>query len=109
MSMELYSELQDKLAILETYTKEVGKYGRQFAQAEMEYRIAKAKKILELRDNGFPVTITQDVVMGSPEIARARFKRDCAEVLYKAAFESINTTKLSIKILEAELEREYRG
>ena len=42
-----------------------------------------------------------------PEIAKLRFERDVAEVVYRSALEAINATKLQIKILDAQVEREW--
>ena len=44
---------------------------------------------------------------GIPSIAELRFKRDSAEAVYKANQEAINSTKLQIRILESQIEREY--
>lgn len=109
MSIELFQELQTKLDLLEAYTKERRSCGIDLAEKERAYKVAKAKKILELRDKKVPVTIIGDLVMGTPEIARLRFERDCAEVLYSSSFDAINSLKLNIRVLENELDREYRG
>lgn len=47
------------------------------------------------------------VAYGIPSIAELRFKRDCAETIYKANQESINSIKLQIRILESQIEREW--
>lgn len=109
MSMELFQDLQTKLDLLDAYTKDRRRCGLQLAEKERDYKVAKAKKILELRDQKVPVTIIGDLVMGTPEIARLRFERDCAEVLYSSSFDAINSLKLNIRIIENELDREYRG
>ena len=44
---------------------------------------------------------------GNPEIAKLRFERDVAEVVYKSAMEAINGYKLQIKILNDQLDREW--
>ena len=53
------------------------------------------------------MTIISDICRGNAEIADLRFKRDVAEVDYKAAQEAINSYKLQIKILEAQRAREW--
>ena len=56
------------------------------------------------RVNGTPVTIISDVCRGKKEIAKLRFERDCAEVVYKSAQEAINSYKLQIRILDAQIQ-----
>lgn len=107
--MDLWSEIQTRFEHLDYALKEVGGRGRTYAEAEAAYRQALATKILELREAGLPVTITPDVARGTKEIALLKMERDCAEALYKAAAESINVNKLRIKILEAQMNREYQG
>lgn len=104
---DLYLELRDKLSLLDRALGEFGRRGRTYAQAERDYRVEMAKKVLAERANGQPVTIISDICRGSAEIAKLRFERDVAEVDYKAAQEAINTYKLQIKILEAQIAREW--
>lgn len=108
--MDIWQEIQSRLDLLDVALKEVGKRGREYAEAESEYRTALAVEILRLRnDEGYPVTLVPDLARGNPNVARLKVERDCKESLYKAALEAINVNKLRIKILEAEYDREYRG
>lgn len=107
MDYDLVQEIGQKSRLLDTAIKELGKRGRAYAEAEKEYRIAMARKILEEREKGTPVTIISDLCRGNPEIAKLRFDRDCAEVVYKSAMEAINGYKLQIRILDAQVEREW--
>lgn len=104
---DLIGEIGQKTRLLDTAIKELGVRGRAYAQAERDYRVAMAKKILLERENGTPVTIISDICRGNPEIAKLRFERDCAEVVYKSAMEAINGYKLQIRILDAQVEREW--
>jgi hypothetical protein len=54
-----------------------------------------------------PVTLINQVIYGYPEIANLRFKRDCAEVVYRANLEAINSYKLMIKILQNQIDKEW--
>lgn len=81
--------------------------GYLLAEAEKRYRIAKAKKELELKKDGFPVTLIIDQAKGDDEVSQLAFERDCALVTYKANTEAILVKKLELKIMESELEREY--
>ena len=109
MENDIWSEIQLRFDHLDYALKEVGGRGAVFAEAESNYRQALALRILELREEGLPVTITPDVARGTEEIALLKKKRDCAEALYKAAAESINVNKLRIKILEAQMQREWNN
>lgn len=109
MSAETYVELREKMAMLDKALREIKPRGVELAEAEKDYRAALAAKILELRADKYPVTITPDLARGDPNVSELRFKRDCASALYKAAFEGINILKLSIKILESEIDRDFRG
>lgn len=106
---DLMLELESRFSTLDQALKHVGKRGRDYANAEMEYRVALAEKMLVERDRGTPVTILSDICRGDREIARKKFDRDVAESSYKAALEACNVYKLRIKVLEAQIEREYHG
>jgi hypothetical protein len=102
-------ELSNKVSLLDSALQQLGNRGRLYADAEQKYRVALAQKILIERDKGTPVTIISDVCRGDREIARLKFDRDCAEITYKAAMEACNVYKLQIKILENQIEREWKG
>ena len=104
---DLVNAISDKTALLDAAITQLGKRGRTYAQAEMDYKIALAKKILTERDKGTPVTIISDVCRGDPQIAKLRFERDCAEVVYKSAMEAINSYKLQIRMMDSQLSREW--
>lgn len=104
---DLFIELQDKQRLLETALGELGKRGRAHANAEQVYRIALAQKILEEREKNVPVTIISDICRGDKAIAKLKFERDCAEVIYSAALEAIQTYKLAIRMLDAQIGREW--
>lgn len=105
--MDLMEELERRTKILDASIKELTKTGKAYAEAEREYKIAVCKKALELKDGGMPVTLIQLVIYGYQEIATLRFKRDTAQVIYNANQEAINSTKLEIRILQNQIEKEY--
>lgn len=108
MTLDLISEIGAKSAMLDTAVKQLGIRGKAYAQAERDYKVALAKKIMQEREKGTPVTIVSDICRGDTEIARLRFERDCAEVVYKSAMEAIQSIKLQIRILDAQIEREWK-
>ena len=105
--MGLYQELETKTRLLDQAVRELRGRGTALAQAERDYKVAAAKKIVELRDRGYPVTVIPDLMRGDEEVSLLRFKRDCAETLWKSALEYIQVTKLQIRIIEAQIEREW--
>lgn len=107
MDYDLINEIGQKSRLLDKAICELGTRGRAFAQAEHDYRVELSKKVLQERDKGIPVTIISDVCRGDSIIARLRFERDVAEVVYRSAMEAINGYKLQIKILDAQVEREW--
>lgn len=104
---DLMQEIQSKTRLLDSAISQLGKRGNTYAQAEHDYKIALSQEILIERDKGTPVTIINDICRGKPSIAKLRFERDVAETSYKAALEAINGYKLQIKILDAQIAREW--
>lgn len=103
----LIQEIGAKSSMLDAAVKQLGIRGRAYAQTERDYKVALAKRIMEERAKGTPVTIISDICRGDTEIARLRFERDCAEVVYKSALEAIQSIKLQIRILDAQASREW--
>lgn len=106
---DLVIELQGKVQMLDKALQQLGNRGRAFAQSEQDYRIALAQKIITERDKGTPVTIISDVCRGDKVIAKLKFERDVAEAVYKSALEAINCFKLQIKVLENQIDREWKN
>lgn len=104
---DLINEIGQKSRMLDAAIRELKVRGVAYSQAERDYRVALAEKMLKERDNGIPATICSDICRGDKTIARLRFERDCAEVVYKSALEAINAMKLQIRILDAQVEREW--
>lgn len=100
---ELY-ELCDKLTVSGEQMK---RYGREKAQAEYDYKIVLRQEALKMRANGEAVGMIDKTVYGIPEVAEKRLKRDIAETMYDTARESINTLKLKIRIIDAQISREW--
>lgn len=108
--MDLYNELMQKIKELNISIKKLRETGTEYAEAEKEYKITLRKEALKLRaEAGMPVTLIQQVVYGVPEVANKRFNRDVKEAVYKANQEAINSTKLQIRIIENQLQREWNN
>lgn len=105
--IDLYVELQNKLHELEVSLKELRNSGTNYAQSEKDYKILLRKECLKLRDEGMAIGMIDKTCYGIPNVAEARFKRDVAETIYKANLEAINSIKLQLRLIEAQISREY--
>lgn len=105
--MDLLNELQQKLKELDISVKQLRKSGSSYAKAERDYKIKLREECLKLRDEGMAIGMIDKTAYGIPSVAELRFQRDCAEAVYKANQESINSIKLQIRILESQIDREW--
>ena len=105
--MDLYNELQSKTRELEISIKMLRKTGGEWAKAERDYKILLRQECLKSRDDGMAVGMIEKTCYGIPSVADARFKRDMADVVYKANLEAINSIKLQMRLIEAQLQREW--
>ena len=104
---ELIQELQSKTKQLEMSVRQLRKSGTDYAQAERDYKVLLRTECLKLRDSGMAIGLIDKTCYGIPSVAEARFKRDVAEAVYKANQESINSIKLQMRLLEAQIAREW--
>ena len=95
--------------MLETALKECKTRGRAAADAEQTYRVKLAEKILLLREGGLPATLIPDVARGDKDVARLKFERDCAQVVYDNAKEAVLCFKKQIDVLREQIEREWEN
>ena len=106
--MDLYEQIQNYIAQLDVSVKQLRKSGSDLAEAEQKYKICLRQEALKLRaEKNMPVTLINQIIYGVPEVARLRYDRDVKEAIYQANMESINSTKLKLRILENQLDREW--
>jgi len=105
--MDLQIELNSKIKQLEFSIKELRKNGTEYAQAEKEYKQLLRVECLRLRDDGMAIGMIDKICYGIPSVAEARYKRDVTETIYKANQEAINSIKLQLRLIEAQIEREF--
>ena len=108
-SLEKSHEIQEKCKLLDNSIKMLRKTGSDYAKAYTDYRVALAKELLVLKNDGYAITLAGDIARGKPEIAHLKFEEISKEAIYKANMESINVLKLQIKVLENQIEREFGG
>lgn len=104
---DLVQELQSKTQQLEVSIRQLRKTGTDYAQAEKDYKVLLRQECLKLRDEGMAIGMLDKVCYGIPSVAEARFKRDVAEAVYRANQEAINSLKLQMRLLEAQISREW--
>lgn len=107
--MEELQKLEELNNLLTSALSEYKKRGYEYAKAYKDYRVKVAKKLLELKADGMPVTISYDIARGDEEVASAKEKEIITECLYKSCQEAINTFKLQIKVLQAQIDTEYKN
>lgn len=106
--MDLYNDIQQLMQELTTSIKLLRKNGNELASAERDYKICLRQEALKLRhEQDMPVTLINQIIFGVPEVANKRFKRDIAQTMYDTNQEHINVTKLKLRLLEAQLNREW--
>lgn len=105
--MDLYEEIQRLMAELTASIGKLRANGEKLAAAEKDYKITLRQEALRLRSGDMPVTLINQIIYGVKEVAEKRFKRDVEEANYEANKEHINVTKLKLRVLEAQLAREW--
>lgn len=106
--MDLYEQITRFINELDISVRQLRKSGTELADAEQKYKICLREEALKLRaEKNMPVTLINQIIYGVPEVAKLRFDRDVKEAVYQANLEAINSTKLKLRILENQLNREY--
>ena len=105
--MDLINELNNLINKLDISVKSLRKTGSEYAKAYTDYRVALAKELMILKEEGYAITLAGDIARGKPEIARLKFKEISSEAIYKANQESINALKLQIKIIQGQINKEW--
>ena len=106
--MDLVNDIQNLMQELTTSIKLLRKNGNDLANAERDYKVCLRQEALKLRnEENMPVTLINQIIYGIPAVAEKRFKRDVAETMRSTNLEHINVTKLKLRLLEAQLNREY--
>lgn len=106
--MDLINDIQLLMEELTISIKKLKYTGQALAEAERDYKICLRQEALKLRvEKDMPVTLINQIIFGVPEVADKRFKRDIAETIYNTNQEHINATKLKLRLLESQLNREW--
>ena len=107
--MDLQRELDYKSKLLYMSVEELKKTGEEYAKAYTDYRVELAKELVKLKNEGYAISLANDIARGKPEIAKLKFEEISKEAVYKANQESINVLKLQVKLLENQIGREWES
>ena len=105
--MDITQEIRYKMKLLDASVRELAKTGREYANAYTNYRVALAKELVKLKDEGYAITLASDIARGKPEIAKLKFEEISKEAVYKANQETINAIKIEIKVIQEQINREW--
>jgi len=81
--------------------------GVKLAEAERDYKVKLCETVLRIKDERQTSTNINLMIYGMKEVADLRFKRDIAQTIYNTNLEHINGTKLQLRLLEAQISREW--
>ena len=107
--MSYWNEIEAGISYLEERTKEYEAHILASAQAEAEYRKAKALALLDERTKGTPATIMRDLIFSRPDIQRAFMERATTAAVADADKEAINTIKKKLQLLDAQEARDWQA
>lgn len=105
--MDIVNQINYLQKQLDKSIKLLRQTGEQYATAYTEYRVALAKELMKLKDEGYAITLAGDIARGKPEIAKLKFEEIAKEAIYKANLESINALKIEIKVLSNQYDKEW--
>ena len=105
--MDLLNTLNDLNRQLPEAIRLMGKYGRDYATNQRDYKKAVAGETIRLKEGGYPATIIRDIIYESENVLNAMYERDKSEVLYKTSLEHINALKTEIRVLEELIDKEW--
>ena len=107
--MASWNEIESGIAYLQQRTEEMRDSGLNAARAEASYRALKAKAILEEKAKGTAATLCKEVIFDREDLQLAYLERLRAQAVYEADRESINTMKLKLRMLDAQLARDWQA
>lgn len=94
---QIINGLREKNQELSLKNDEYIRLSDAMAQAEMDYNIAYAEKILRLKADGEPVTTAKDLAKGDKYVAKLRYAYIGAEGAFNACRERIKDLRSAIE------------
>lgn len=105
----MWNSLQADLGTLRDATEQMRRDGISYAKAEAEYQSVKARRVLEMRSDGESAAMINLRIKGDEAVNSYLMERECSRVIYEADRELINTLKTAIRVMENQIQREWRG
>ena len=93
---QIMDGMQKKNRALSAKNDELPELAEAMAQAERDFNVAYAQKILTLKSDGMAITLTKDVAKGDKVIADLLFKYRVSESLYDTAKKKIASLNVAI-------------
>lgn len=105
--VDLYQEIEQKRRELNASVRMLRKTGTELAEAERAYKVKLREHVLRLKADGMAVGLISLTIYGIKEVADLRFERDRAQYIYDANKDAVNSTKLQLRLLDNQLQREW--
>ena len=103
----MWNEIQETLQLLDMTIAEAKEHGYAMNLAEVHYYSVKDQELSELAEKGVSATLAKETIKGKPRVNDALLDFRNKQIDYDNAREGINAYKLRIRVLEAQLEREW--
>lgn len=105
--MDLFLELEQKQTDLDNAIRDLKQAGKDYAEADTNYRRLVAQETLRLKARGMAVGLIDKAIFDNEEVSNALFQRDYTDVMVTACKETINALKVRIAVIRDQLAREY--
>lgn len=105
--MDLLEKLNRLIEDLDKSVKTLRSTGQAYAQADKDYKVKLSETLLRLEAEGRPVSNLIYIARGMEDVAEAKYQQIAKEALYKANYESIQSLRLQIRVLNEIIRREY--
>ena len=103
------TKIEKSKEMMEFAQKEFRIHGELYAEAERDYRISLAKKILKLKEEGFAATLISNLAVGDAKVAGLRMTRDIEHTLMQSAQNAIYNYRLEYKTLNEQAKQDMFG
>lgn len=108
-SIPTHVRRDEALRMMQVAQRAAKERGITWARVEAHYYSVKARETFELYEKGTPATVIQQVIKGMPDTNAALETRLAEEVGYKNAVEAIQCFKLIVRVLEADIDRDWNS
>ena len=106
-SIPLWVRINECVRLIDSAVSEARRRGVVMVEKEAAYYTAKSQEAFELLESGYANTLIQQVIKGRPKVSEAMSAFHAAEVEYKNANEAIQAYKMTLRVLENEMQREW--